>query len=78
MEDIVQNFQEANTMVKMEILNQIPTTVMAVDKELRITYMNHAGLKAIGKKDFKIFWERNAMIFGILYTVIQMNVACIK
>jgi rsbT co-antagonist protein RsbR len=67
MEDIVQNFQEANTMVKMEILNQIPTTVMAVDKELRITYMNHAGLKAIGKKREDILGKKCYDIWNSLH-----------
>ncbi|WPC44323.1 PAS domain-containing protein [Clostridium sp. JS66] len=52
MENIVQNFEEANTMIKMQILDQIPTTVMAVDRELRITYINYAGKKIINKK-----WE---------------------
>jgi len=52
MKNIVQNFQEADTMIKIQILDQIPTTVMAVDKELRITYMNYAGQKVINKK-----WE---------------------
>jgi rsbT co-antagonist protein RsbR len=52
MENIIENFQEANTMIKMQIVDQIPTPVMSVDKELRITYMNHAGKKIVNKK-----WE---------------------
>jgi rsbT co-antagonist protein RsbR len=50
MENIIQNFQSANTAIQMQILNQIPTPVMAVDKELRITYMNQAGEKIVNKK----------------------------
>ncbi|AZV58265.1 STAS domain-containing protein [Clostridium sp. AWRP] len=67
MEDIVQNFQEANTMIKMEILDQIPTTVMAVDKELRITYINHAGLKIIGKKWKNILGKKCCDIWKSLH-----------
>lgn len=52
MENTIKNFQEADTMIKMQILDQIPTPVMAVDKELRITYTNHAGQKFVNKK-----WE---------------------
>lgn len=50
MEKVFEKFQEVNTTIKMQILDQIPTTVMAVDKELRITYMNHAGQRFSGKK----------------------------
>jgi rsbT co-antagonist protein RsbR len=50
MQDIIQNFQEANNMIKMQILDQIPTAVMAVDKQLRVTYLNHAGEKIVNKK----------------------------
>ncbi|MCT4619198.1 MAG: PAS domain-containing protein [Marinisporobacter sp.] len=50
MKKITENFQEATTMTKMQILDQIPTPVMAVDKELRIIYMNHAFQKISNKK----------------------------
>jgi len=52
MEDIIQSFQEADGMIKMQILEQIPTPVMAVDKEFRVTYMNDAGKRSVNKK-----WE---------------------
>lgn len=52
MEDIIKKFQEADDTIKMQILDQIPTAVMAVDKELRITYMNNAGRRTVNRK-----WE---------------------
>lgn len=33
-----------------QVLNQIPTTVMAVDADLNLVYLNDAGQKLIGKK----------------------------
>lgn len=50
MDNIIQSFKEADDMLKMQILDQIPTMVMAVDKELRVTYMNHAGKRMSNKK----------------------------
>lgn len=50
MKNIIGKFQEATAMIKMQILDQIPTPVIAVDKELRVTYMNHAGQKLINKE----------------------------
>lgn len=50
MENMIQSFQEATEMIKVKILDQIPTAVMAVDKNLRITYMNYAGKKIVDKK----------------------------
>ncbi len=35
-----------------QILDQIPTPVMGVDMEMKVTYMNHAGLSILGKE-----WE---------------------
>lgn len=52
MENVIQSFQEATEMIKVQILDQIPTAVMAVDKNLRIVYMNYAGKKIVDKK-----WE---------------------
>ncbi|WP_291322078.1 PAS domain-containing protein, partial [Desulfonatronospira sp.] len=34
---------------KADILHEIPTPVMAVDREYRVIYMNAAGAKALGK-----------------------------
>ena len=39
----------SNIMSK-QILEQLPTPVMAVDKDLRIIYMNNAGCRMTGKK----------------------------
>ncbi|MCT4544631.1 MAG: PAS domain-containing protein [Vallitalea sp.] len=50
MENITENFQQATTSTKIQILDQIPTPVMAVDKELRIIYMNNAFQKISNKK----------------------------
>jgi len=42
-------FKAADAALREEILNQIPTIVMAVDKDYRITYINDAALKLTGK-----------------------------
>lgn len=52
MKEVIEKFMEANTVIKMQILDQIPTTIMAVDRELRVTYMNQIGQKIVNKK-----WE---------------------
>lgn len=67
MESTVENFQKANTIIKMQILDQIPTTVMAVDKELNVIYMNDAGKKAVGKKWEDIFGKRCCDIWNSLH-----------
>ena len=38
-----------STDLKMVILEQIPTPVMAMDRDFKIIYMNHAGCKFLGK-----------------------------
>lgn len=52
MESVIKIFKEADDILKKQMLDQIPTTVMAVDKELRVTYMNNAGRKVVNKS-----WE---------------------
>lgn len=67
MENTVKNFREADTIIKMQILDQIPTTVMAVDKELKIIYMNDAGKKAVGKKWKDILGKKCCDIWNSLH-----------
>ena len=63
MDKIINNFQEADNALKMQILDQIPTSVVAVDKALRITYVNNAAQKTligtretiIGKNCYDLF-----------------------
>ena len=46
------NTQQAaseNASTMQQILSQIPTPVMAVDRDLKLTYMNTAGLQFLGK-----------------------------
>ncbi len=42
-------FFEADTNLKEQILDQIPTPVFSVDLEMNITYMNQAGLSLLDK-----------------------------
>ncbi len=41
-----------NSKLSSQILNQLPTPVMAVDKDLQLIFLNQAGLKLV-KKDWK-------------------------
>jgi rsbT co-antagonist protein RsbR len=67
MDNIITNFQEANDMIKIQILDQIPTTVMAVDKELRLTYMNNAGQKVLNKSEKDILGKKCCNVFNSLH-----------
>lgn len=40
---------ETSLSLSRQILDQIPTPVMGVDREMKIIYMNHAGLDMLGK-----------------------------
>ncbi|MBC3797521.1 PAS domain-containing protein [Acetobacterium tundrae] len=42
-------YQEADDQLKSQILDQIPTPVMAVNRELKVIYMNEAGKKLLKK-----------------------------
>lgn len=44
----------ASLKLKEQILEQIPTPVMAVDKELRLIYMNKASLELLGKTEEEV------------------------
>ena len=50
MESKTNKIQLVNSQLKDQILEQIPTPVMAIDKELRIIYMNENGLKFINRQ----------------------------
>lgn len=50
MDRMITNFQEADVMLKMQILDQIPTSVVAVDRNLKVTYVNNAAQKYSIKK----------------------------
>ncbi len=67
MDNITENFEEANSTIKMQILDQIPTTVMAVDKELRVTYINKAGQKTVKKSKEDILGKRCCDLFNSLH-----------
>ncbi len=43
MGDVYSDFQEATDRIKLQILDQIPTPIIAMDKSMRITYINEAG-----------------------------------
>lgn len=67
MENIIENFQEATTMIKMQILDQIPTPVMAVDKEFRVTYTNHAFQKIQNKEREEILGKKCCKFLNSLH-----------
>lgn len=48
MENLQNPFTKASDSEREQILDQIPTPVMAVDTDFRVTYMNQAGLRILG------------------------------
>ncbi len=40
---------QVDQLIKEQMLDQVPSSIMAVDKDFRIIYMNNAGLKTLGK-----------------------------
>lgn len=64
MDSNINDFKEADDIVKIQILDQIPTAVLSVDKELRITYINNAGQKMIHKSLNHILGEKCCDIFN--------------
>lgn len=50
-----------------QMLNQIPTPVMAVDRELRITYFNEASLSLVGKKMDEVIGMQCADVFKSIH-----------
>lgn len=67
MENMFGNFEKANANIKIQILDQIPTMVMAVDRELRITYMNYAGQKLINRKWEDILGQKCCDVWSSMY-----------
>ena len=61
------NFLEADGKIKEQILDQIPTPVMAVNKELRVTYMNLAALKMLNKKLSDVLGQECCGLFNSLH-----------
>jgi methyl-accepting chemotaxis protein len=47
-----------------KVLNQLPTTVMAVDKNMKLVYINNAGLKLVGKEIDEVLGVKCADIFN--------------
>lgn len=44
-------FYNSDEQLKVQVLSQIPTPVMAVNKEMEIIYMNNAGITLLGKSE---------------------------
>ncbi len=63
METIADKFQEADGALKEDILEQIPTTVIAIDKEMRIIFINEVGRKIVNKKKSDIIGKKCYELF---------------
>lgn len=63
----VEKFIEANELIKLQMLEQLPTPVLAVDKELRIIYINNAGKKVVNSNDKNILGEQCCNILNSPY-----------
>ncbi len=48
---------------KLDYLNKIPTPVMAVDKEMRVRYMNEAGAQALGRTQSSCVGQKCSELF---------------
>ena len=57
------SFQQANGTLKEEILEQIPTTVIAVDNDMRVIYINTIGCKTANMKREEIIGEQCFKMF---------------
>lgn len=64
MEVTKQNITLADELLQQQILNQIPTTVMAVDKNMNIIYINDAGIKILSKNMNEIIGKPCCEIFN--------------
>lgn len=64
METLGMDFKVVDGMMKEQMLDQLPTPVMAVDRERRITYMNDAGRKLLNKTDAQILGMECKDIFN--------------
>ena len=53
----------ADSLIKEQILDQIPSLVMAVDKDMRVIYVNHRAIEFAGKPEEKILGEHCYNIF---------------
>lgn len=67
MDNIIKDFQEADNTLKMQILDEIPTPVVAMDKNLKIIYINNAGQKMLKKKHEDILGKKCCDIFNSLH-----------
>ena len=50
MEKLIENLTNENEQLQMQILNQIPTTVMAIDKDMNVIYLNDSGRNLLNRK----------------------------
>jgi rsbT co-antagonist protein RsbR len=57
----------ADLNLQAQILDQLPTPVIAVDRDLMITYMNNAGKKLINKTTEELLGKACKEVFGSLY-----------
>lgn len=67
MEKTIKNVEVADLKLRAQILGQIPTPVMAVDKEFHIIYMNEAGKKFIRKSQDDIIGRKCFEVFDSLH-----------
>lgn len=63
----IREFQEADDALKVQILDQIPTSVVAMDKDLRISYINIAGRKMFKKRREDILGKKCCDAFNTLH-----------
>ncbi|MBU3127583.1 PAS domain-containing protein [Clostridium tagluense] len=67
MNKIVTNFQEADIMLKMQILDQLPTSVFAVDNKLNVIYVNNAAQKILNGTSENILGKACYNLFNSLH-----------
>lgn len=62
--DFTKEVEAADLALKAQILDQLPTPVMAVNRERRITYMNLAGRKMVNKTSEELLGMACQDVFG--------------
>ncbi|MBZ9633422.1 PAS domain-containing protein [Clostridium sp. FP1] len=67
MDKIVTNFKEADIMLKMQILDQLPTSVFAVDNNLSVIYVNNAAQKILNGTSENILGKNCYNLFNSLH-----------
>ena len=67
MEKSVNNVEPADLKMENQILSQIPTPVMAVDREFNVIYMNEAGKKFIQKSQNEVIGKKCYEVFDSLH-----------